>query len=110
MRLAAPGIAAGILAESPDALFGYAAFKDTFDNFVYRLLQPLTDDVGAWLASINGLAPNGGDDVQEAQWDGIACATDISYCPCTDISYCPSGAQYDFEDCGFTTDTPSKKV
>ena len=109
MRAAAPGIASAILAASPNALFGYAAFKDTPemcgpDTFVYTLLQSLTDDSSAWIASINGLSPDGGCDGPEAQWDGIACATDISYCP-TD-----AGEQYHDEDCGFTTGTPSKKV
>ena len=108
LKAAAPDMANEILLKSPDALFGYAAFKDApegeyTDTFVYRLLQPLDDDVTAWLASINGLAPSGGRDTPEAQWDAIACATDISYCQTRE--------GYDVLDCGFTgIDDPSKKV
>ena len=102
LRDSAGDIATAITNESPGAKFGYAAFKDTGDSFVYSLRQTLTTNAGDWLASINALSPSGGGDFSEAQWDGIACATDIDYCP--------TGSKYSDADCGFTTGTPSKKV
>ena len=82
--------------------FGYAAFTDTGDNFVYRLLQGLTTNTILWTNAISTLSPFGGNDRPEAQWDGIACATDINYCP--------TGRGYSNRDCGFTSSLTSRHV
>jgi hypothetical protein len=62
----------------------------------------LTESVTAWVAAINALGIGGGGDGPEAQWDGIACATDIDFCP--------TGNKYSTADCGFTSGTLSRKV
>eukprot|EP00545_Synedropsis_sp_CCMP1620_P007434 CAMPEP_0119005732 /NCGR_PEP_ID=MMETSP1176-20130426/1896_1 /TAXON_ID=265551 /ORGANISM="Synedropsis recta cf, Strain CCMP1620" /LENGTH=406 /DNA_ID=CAMNT_0006957573 /DNA_START=94 /DNA_END=1314 /DNA_ORIENTATION=+ len=95
LRTVAEVIASSVLASSPDAKFGYAAFTDTGDAFVYRLFQPLSTNVTAWTAAINSLQPFGGGDSPEAQYDGIACAVDIDYCPV--------GPGYSTFDCGFSS-------
>eukprot|EP00978_Attheya_sp_CCMP212_P048495 scaffold529584_cov51-Attheya_sp.AAC.1 len=102
LQAAAPDIADAITAASPGVLFGFAAFKDTGDNFVYSLRQNLTTDTTDWLNAINNLIPSGGGDFPEAQWDGIACAVDIEECP--------TGSKYSDEDCGFTSSDTSRKV
>ncbi len=86
LQIAAPSIYDNVIAESPDAQFAVAGFRDyPFDpygsdgsylpkDWVYRSLSTMNSSKIAWLTGIANLSAGGGGDVQEAQYDAIVAA------------------------------------
>lgn len=70
-----------ITAESPDAQFAVAGFRDyeppygSPGDHVYRLLSTMSPDKDAWMNGVNALTAAGGGDWPEAQYDAIVAAT-----------------------------------
>lgn len=81
LKAAASDIYDAVVAESPDAKFGVAGFRDypespygSTGDWVYRLLSSMDPDKVNWLAGVNDLGAGGGGDGPEAQYDAIVAA------------------------------------
>lgn len=71
-----------VVASSPGAQFAVAGFRDypvypfgAGNDYVYRLLSPMSPVKANWLAGINSLTAGGGSDIPEAQFDAIVAAS-----------------------------------
>lgn len=78
-----------IVAESPDAQFAVAGFRDYpvspyggSGDWVYRLLSSMSADRDVWKAGILALTAGGGADIPEAQYDAIVAAAGPSGSDC----------------------------
>jgi hypothetical protein len=91
-----------VVTASPDARFAVAGFRDYPqapyggpEDWVYRLLSPMSAVKVDWLNGVAALSAGGGADGPEAQYDAIVAALN---------------GGFDYEGCGFDTDPDVTKV
>lgn len=102
LQTAADGLYDAIVAESPDAQFAVAGFRDypidpygSPGDWVYRLLSPMSPLKANWLGGVAALTAGGGNDGPEAQYDAIVAAVE---------------GGFDFADCGWRADPAVQRV